>query len=555
MSSSFSYLEGASQFFASEPPPVQLPAVSEAVSQFLSSINVHGTQTDSRLPHKLVAFITSGGTNVPIERNTIRFIANFSTGRRGAALCEQFLLAGYYVIFLSSPNSIQPFVRHVLPHRPGPAFLDSIQLSSDKGSVFSGETPCLILGRDSRSHKESPAERNGAQQMASSIDRDSTSTGAAPRSRLSIGTNSFLDLSAGNSTHCETGSVGGGVALVCNQEAEAAVQAYRCCRDRLLCVSFQTITEYLFLWQEILRRCRPLGDSLVVCACAAVSDFYIPASHMSTHKLESRRPTPQPCGKAYRDSSQPCVPGESDRKKFRRSEHQTEPTGPGIDETCMLPQSGKNRQRSGDCDTSIEQGEGKSNNDGALPGNQSAHGEGAEHLERAAAESQNSARIADPTFGDRRGGLAQKPPSGTRAGAADNGITLALHQVPKMLGLVKHLNPDCVFMSFKLETNAETLHAKARRSLRLYNCDIVVANLLHSRHHTVTVFWDPDEKAPPLDITSDGKVRRLGIQERTDGGNVMLGEGCIEAQLVQVVNQLRTRRQQKAIQLPHKEDV
>ena len=35
-----------------------------------------------------VAFVTSGGTLVPLENNTVRFIDNFSTGTRGAVSAE-----------------------------------------------------------------------------------------------------------------------------------------------------------------------------------------------------------------------------------------------------------------------------------------------------------------------------------------------------------------------------------------------------------------------------------------------------------------------------------
>ena len=37
---------------------------------------------------RCVAVVTSGGTTVPLERNTVRFIDNFSTGSRGAASTE-----------------------------------------------------------------------------------------------------------------------------------------------------------------------------------------------------------------------------------------------------------------------------------------------------------------------------------------------------------------------------------------------------------------------------------------------------------------------------------
>lgn len=32
--------------------------------------------------------VTSGGTSVPLEKNTVRSIENFSTGKRGAASAE-----------------------------------------------------------------------------------------------------------------------------------------------------------------------------------------------------------------------------------------------------------------------------------------------------------------------------------------------------------------------------------------------------------------------------------------------------------------------------------
>jgi phosphopantothenate-cysteine ligase len=38
-----------------------------------------------------VACVTSGGTTVPLERNCVRFIDNFSAGTRGAMSTEQFL--------------------------------------------------------------------------------------------------------------------------------------------------------------------------------------------------------------------------------------------------------------------------------------------------------------------------------------------------------------------------------------------------------------------------------------------------------------------------------
>jgi phosphopantothenate-cysteine ligase len=62
-----------------------------------------------------IACVTSGGTTVPLERNTVRFIDNFSTGNRGAAMVERLLEDGYAVLFLHRAGSAFPFARRLLP--------------------------------------------------------------------------------------------------------------------------------------------------------------------------------------------------------------------------------------------------------------------------------------------------------------------------------------------------------------------------------------------------------------------------------------------------------
>lgn len=54
-------------------------------------------------------FITSGGTTVPLEQNTVRFLDNFSTGSRGARSCEYFLEKGHTVYFMHRKGSIKPY--------------------------------------------------------------------------------------------------------------------------------------------------------------------------------------------------------------------------------------------------------------------------------------------------------------------------------------------------------------------------------------------------------------------------------------------------------------
>ena len=58
-----------------------------------------------------IVLITSGGTTVPLEKNTVRFIDNFSTGSRGSKSAECFLEQEYAVIFMHRSSSMQPFAQ------------------------------------------------------------------------------------------------------------------------------------------------------------------------------------------------------------------------------------------------------------------------------------------------------------------------------------------------------------------------------------------------------------------------------------------------------------
>ena len=58
---------------------------------------------------KQIVFITSGGTSVPLEQNTVRSVENFSTGTRGSRSAEYFLKAGHPVVFFYREGSICPF--------------------------------------------------------------------------------------------------------------------------------------------------------------------------------------------------------------------------------------------------------------------------------------------------------------------------------------------------------------------------------------------------------------------------------------------------------------
>jgi hypothetical protein len=97
-----------------------------------------------------VALVTSGGTTIPLEKNTVRFIDNFSTGNRGAACAEYLLSRGYAVIFLTRTGSAAPFTRHLQAKSKSNTvdmnFLSKLQVTRDaNGTASLGTYPSGIL--------------------------------------------------------------------------------------------------------------------------------------------------------------------------------------------------------------------------------------------------------------------------------------------------------------------------------------------------------------------------------------------------------------------------
>jgi phosphopantothenate-cysteine ligase len=115
-------------YFGENPAPKTLEAHSELARAFISEHAAAGQR---------VVLVTSGGTTVPLERQTVRFIDNFSAGTRGATSAEYFLEAGYAVIFLHRQFSLLPYSRHY--SHATDCFLDFLNEGPD-GSVVANET-------------------------------------------------------------------------------------------------------------------------------------------------------------------------------------------------------------------------------------------------------------------------------------------------------------------------------------------------------------------------------------------------------------------------------
>eukprot|EP01038_Epipyxis_sp_PR26KG_P008519 gene8519-11516_t len=96
-----------------------------SISDFL---NHHKYQT------KPIVCVTSGGTVIPLEKNTVRFIDNFSSGIRGGVSVECFLAMGYTVLFIYRKGSFTPFtsnITNIVSSHVDQSFLEHIDPSGD----------------------------------------------------------------------------------------------------------------------------------------------------------------------------------------------------------------------------------------------------------------------------------------------------------------------------------------------------------------------------------------------------------------------------------------
>ncbi|XP_060574140.1 phosphopantothenate--cysteine ligase-like [Ruditapes philippinarum] len=122
----------AAKFFEETSEPANFFEKKSQIENFVAKHNEESTP---------VVLVTSGGTTVPLEGNTVRYIDNFSIGTRGSASAEYFLEHGYAVLFLHRQRSLQPFTRHL----PQSHLLDILEVKGDN------EGPTLCVKQESTS--------------------------------------------------------------------------------------------------------------------------------------------------------------------------------------------------------------------------------------------------------------------------------------------------------------------------------------------------------------------------------------------------------------------
>lgn len=134
------------KYFETNPSPKSLAHNVPIAKEF---INRHAQE------RRRVVLVTSGGTTVPLENQTVRFIDNFSAGTRGATSAEYFIEAGYAVVFLHRQYSLLPYSRHY-SHSTN-CFLDFMDID-DRGKVVIGAEYQTDMSKVLAKYQKSRAE-------------------------------------------------------------------------------------------------------------------------------------------------------------------------------------------------------------------------------------------------------------------------------------------------------------------------------------------------------------------------------------------------------------
>eukprot|EP00980_Cylindrotheca_fusiformis_P023928 scaffold11212_cov121-Cylindrotheca_fusiformis.AAC.7 len=216
--------------------------------------------------HRPIAVVTSGGTAADLELNSVRCLDNFSTGLRGAISVEEFLKRGYAVIHLWRLGSASPYGR-LLSQSIGNQANHGISFAS-LGKLFVGDAEDEEEDRLVQSVLES-------HQDPWLTDSNLNTTGASSSSKKALKDAEGIKLHRRilNSSALQT-------AL---SERKTVIQ-----ENRLYTVPFRTVDEYLGKLKLCAESVRDSQSLAILYLAAAVSDFYVPKSKRSEHKIQSQ---------------------------------------------------------------------------------------------------------------------------------------------------------------------------------------------------------------------------------------------------------------------------
>jgi phosphopantothenoylcysteine synthetase/decarboxylase len=233
--------------------------------------------------HRPIALVSSGGTAADLERQSVRCLENFSTGTRGAISVEEFLKRGYAVIHLWRSGSASPYGR-LLSQGMGIAAPNQGITMASLGKLFAtgdleeDQEDQLVQSVLDDAHKNDQWLSDAS--LATDPSKGTASTGVETpktsnskrKTRDESGTSIQLHRRVANSNNLR-------IALI---ERQAALE-----EGRILTVPFRSVEEYLAKLQLSAKALRDNQALVIFFLAAAVSDFYIPPSQRSEHKIQS----------------------------------------------------------------------------------------------------------------------------------------------------------------------------------------------------------------------------------------------------------------------------
>lgn len=291
-------------------PSQSLPTLPQSISIPLQKkLNAYLTHHLSF--HRPIALVTSGGTIATLEKNTIRYLDNFSTGQRGAISVEEFCKRGYAVIHLWRRGSTAPYSRvfskllgckqgnHALDFDAlGYLFEGQQQLEQQEYQELDDDTDCQDKdkkrGIENVKNTVHPINHSYTDPWLSTTKRSKTYFGHSTTSKTTVNkqTNPLSSMSTrtNNSKYSSQNRMKLTSSILYNNllQRKLRERADVIENNLLFTIPFTTIEEYIALLQlitEAMDQCQSLG---LIYLAAAVSDFYIPDEDKAVHKIQSR---------------------------------------------------------------------------------------------------------------------------------------------------------------------------------------------------------------------------------------------------------------------------
>ncbi|KAG7360187.1 DNA/pantothenate metabolism flavoprotein [Nitzschia inconspicua] len=267
--------------------------------------------------HRPIALVSSGGTAADLEVHSVRCLENFSTGTRGAIAVEEFLRRGYAVIHLWRTGSASPYGRLVSQGIGIQAPNHGITMASlgklfNTGDIEEDQEDQMVQSVLDDAHKNDPwlsdakfaTPRNNTTSTSNNNNNNKVGGGVVTPKKSNAQKKAKDPLSGSNSLHLYCRIANSETIRTALQERQAALED-----ERILTIPYRSVEEYLAKLQLSSQALRDNQALAIFFLAAAVSDFYIPPSLRSTHKIQSGGGMERKDGMTLRLSPVPKVMG------------------------------------------------------------------------------------------------------------------------------------------------------------------------------------------------------------------------------------------------------